>query len=133
MRTREDIEAYLNRAGHPHREIDEHTWLVTDISDAQEQIVVRMTNELVLFRMKLMDAKIVTDEQREHFYERLLQLNAEDMVHGAYGLSDGDLVLIASLRVEQLDYIEFSSALADFSLAVVNHYPQLSKYCSSAS
>ena len=30
MRTRDDIEAYLSRSGHPHKEVAEDTWLVTD-------------------------------------------------------------------------------------------------------
>ena len=34
MRTREDIEAYLSRSGHPHREVADDMWLVTDPSDA---------------------------------------------------------------------------------------------------
>lgn len=125
MRTREDIEAYLIRSGHPHKEVAQDTWLVSDPSDAADQIVVRVTEGLVIFRLKVLEMKKVRNEVRERFFETLLRLNADDMVHGAYGIADDDLVMIATLRIEHLDYEEFSGTLDDFSIALTNHYPQL--------
>ena len=132
MRTREDIEAYLSRSGHPHRELAEDTWLVTDPSEERDHIVVRLAEGLVIFRMKVLTLERVDPKRREEFYERLLKLNAEDMVHGAYGLSDGDLVVTATLRLEHLDFNEFSGTLDDFSVAVTNHYAQLRDFVAAA-
>jgi alpha-ketoglutarate-dependent taurine dioxygenase len=132
MRTREDIEAYLSRSGHPHKELAEDTWLVTDPSEERDHVVVRLAEELVIFRMKVLTLERVDPKRREEFYETLLRLNAEDMVHGAYGLADGDLVVTATLRLEHLDFTEFSGTLDDFSVAVTNHYPQLREFIAAA-
>lgn len=132
MRTREDIEAYLSRSGHPHKEVAQDTWLVTDPSEERDHIVVRLAEELVIFRMKVVTLARVDSKRREEFYETLLRLNAEDMVHGAYGLADGDLVMTATLRLAQMDFTEFSGTLDDFSVAVTNHYPQLREFIAEA-
>lgn len=125
MRTREDIEAYLSRSGHPHKEVAEDTWLVSDPSDARESIVVRVSDGLVLFRMKVLEVAKVSAGVRAQLYESLLRFNAEDMIHGAYGIVDGDLVIVATLRLENLDFNEFSGTLDDFAMALTKHYPQL--------
>lgn len=132
MRTREDIEAYLHRSGHPHREVADDTWLVTDPSDGREHIVLRLADGLVIFRLKVLELERVDPKRREEFFEQLLRLNAEDMVHGAYGASDGSLVITATLRLENLDFSEFSGTLDDFIVAVTNHYPKLREYLRAA-
>lgn len=133
MRTREDIEAYLARSGHAHREVATDTWLVTDPSDDREHIVVRLADGLVLFRLKVLELDRVEADRREAFYGEILRLNAEDMVHGAYGVSEGDIVITATMRLENLDFSEFSGTLDDFTVAVTNHYPKLREYVRAAS
>lgn len=125
MRTRDDIEAFLSRSGHPHRELAEDTWLVTDPSDAGENIVVRITEGLVVFRLKVLELGKVRSATREQFFAELLRLNGEDMVHGAYGISEDNVIMIATLRMENLDFNEFSGTLDDFSVALSDHYPKL--------
>lgn len=132
MRTREDIEAYLSRSNHHHREVAEDTWLVTDPSDDREHIVVRLADGLVLFRLKVLELERVEPERREEFFGEILRLNAEDMVHGAYGVSDGDVVITATMRLENLDFSEFSGTLDDFTVAVTNHYPKLREFVRAA-
>jgi hypothetical protein len=132
MRTREDIEAYLGRSGHPHREVADDTWLVTDPSDGREHIAVRLADGLVLFRLKVLELDRLDPKQREAFFEQVLRMNAEDMVHGAYGVADGDVVITATLRLENLDFSEFSGTLDDFIVAVTNHYPTLREFVRAA-
>jgi hypothetical protein len=132
MRTREDIEAYLSRSGHPHREVAHDMWLVTDPSDAHEHIAVRMADEMVLFRLKVLELDRIDPAKREAFFEQLLRLNATDMMHGAYGIANGDVIMTATLRLEYMDFNEFSGALDDFILAVTNHYPKLREYMRTA-
>jgi hypothetical protein len=127
MRTREDIEAYLGRSGYPHREVAEDTWLVSDTSEGREQIVVRLGEGLVVFRLKVLELARAEASGREALYSELLRLNAEDMVHGAYGISQGDVMILATLRLENLDYSEFAGTLEDFFVAVTNHHPKLRK------
>lgn len=132
MRTREDIEAYLSRSGHHYREVASDTWLVTDPSDGREHIVLRLADGMLLFRLKVLELERIDPAQREPFFAELLRLNAEDMVHGAYGVSEGDVVIIATLRLENLDFSEFSGTLDDFIVAVTNHYPKLREFIRAA-
>lgn len=123
MRTREDIEAYLLRTGQPYEEIAPETWLVRDTGGRAGPIIVRFDGDIVLFRLKV----LALDEHvhREGLFQRLLELNATDMVHGAYGIADGAVVLTCSLRAENLDYSEFAGTLDDFTLALSKHYESL--------
>jgi hypothetical protein len=132
MRTREDIEAYLKQTGNPFREVALGTWLVTDPSNVYEHIVVSLADGLVLFRLKVLELGKLEPKRREEFFEQLLRLNAEDMVQGAYGITESDLILTATLRLANMDFSEFSGTLDDFTVAVSKHYPKLREYVRAA-
>ena len=126
MRSREDIESYLTRAEVPFEEVgDDGLWLLHD-SGLGENIAIKATDSLLLFRVKVLELSEVTDAAA--LYESLLRLNASDLVHGAYGISDGAVVLTCTLQMENLDYNELQAVLDDFSLALANHYEQLTKF-----
>lgn len=136
MRTREDIESYLlrsnlsfNDVGDAADEEDEAMWLVRDTTTG-ENIVVRMAGPLLLFRVKVLDLDHV--REREPLFLRLLELNAQDMVHGAYGIADGAVVLTAGLPLESLDYNEFQVTVDDLTLALNNHYEHIKAYVSES-
>lgn len=132
MRTREDIEAYLTRSGLPFREIaeDGNMWLVRDTGWG-EHVVVTLAGPLVLFRMKI--TTLADVERHEELFRTLLEMNARDMIHGAYGISDGEVVLTGTLRLENLDYNEFQGTFDDFSLALSNHLDTLHGFAKSNS
>lgn len=126
MRSHEDIESYLTRAEVPFEEVGEDgLWLLHD-SSLGENIAIKATDSLLLFRVKVLELSEVADSAA--LYESLLRLNASDLVHGAYGISDGAVVLTCTLQMENLDYNELQAVLDDFSLALANHYEQLTKF-----
>ena len=125
MRSRDDIEAYLNHAGVTFSEVGPEMWVIRD-RDSHENIVVRLSGPLVLFRVKVLALAEVRD--RAALFEKLLRLNTEDMVHGAYGVADDAVVLTCALRVENLDYNEFQGTIDDFSLAITNHHDVLAAF-----
>jgi hypothetical protein len=130
MRTREDIESYLIRSQLPYDAVeDRDMWLVHDAGSG-ETIVVNMTGPLVLFRVKVLELAQARD--KEKLFERLLELNASEMVHGAYGISNGAIVLTCSLRLENLDYSELQGTIDDFSVALTKHYETLAAFRSAA-
>ena len=126
MRTREDIESYLARAQVPFEVVgDEGMWLVRD-SSLGEHIAIQAAGALLLFRVKVLELREIGD--RGALFEELLRLNASDLVHGSYGISDDAVVLTCTLELENLDYNELQGVLDDFSLALANHYEKLSKF-----
>jgi hypothetical protein len=128
MRTREDIEAYLIRSKYPHEEIEERTWLVRDPSGIHENVVLRVTEDLAIFRVKVLELPGIDVKKREQFFGALLELNANDMVHGCYGVHDDKVLLTATLRLENLDYNELVGTLDDFSVALAKHQPKLADF-----
>jgi len=83
-------------------------------------VVVKLDEGIVLFRMKVLDLDDKFD--RPALFEKLLVLNATEMLNGAYGISDGAIVLTAALRAENLDFNEFQGVVDDFTMALGNHY-----------
>lgn len=130
MRTREDIESYLMRSNLSFKAVGdgEDIWLVRDTSSG-ENVVVSLTGPLVLFRVRVMELEAV--EAREGLFEKLLVLNAEEMVHGAYGIEQNHIVLTAGLAIENLDYNEFQGVVDDITLALTNHYETLAAFRTS--
>lgn len=129
MRTREDIESYLMRSNLSFKSVsdgeDEEIWLVRDTSSG-ENVVISLTGPLVLFRVRVMELEAV--EKREGLFEKLLVLNAGEMVHGAYGIEANHIVLTAGLAIENLDYNEFQGVVDDITLALTNHYETLAAF-----
>ncbi|MGB5694307.1 MAG: CesT family type III secretion system chaperone [Polyangiales bacterium] len=126
MRSRDDIESYLARAQVPYEEVgDNGMWLVRDRS-LGENIAIKAAGSLLLLRVKVLDLREIVE--RAPLYEELLKLNASDLVHGAYGISEDAVVLTCTLQMENLDYNELQAVLDDFSLALANHYEKLTKF-----
>ena len=132
MRTREDIEAYLTRSKYPHEEIADRTWLVRDPGGVHENVVLHVTAELAIFRVKVLELPGIEASKREAFFGVLLAMNAGEMVHGAYGVHDDQVLLTASLRLENLDYNEFIGTLDDFSLALAKHQARIGAFRKSS-
>lgn len=129
MRTREDIESYLMRSGQTYEEVREDMWVIHDESSG-ENVVVSLSGPLVLFRVKVIELDKI--KRREEAFETLLKLNAEEMIHGAWGIADGSIVMTCALRLENLDYNEFQGTIDDFSLALSNHYQTLASFRDAA-
>jgi hypothetical protein len=119
MVTRDDLESYLIRLDPEHEEIAEGMYLVRS-RDEQLPIVVHHSPPLLLMRLKVMDLPAGVGG-REELYRTLLELNASDVVHGAYGLEGEELVLGLSLQLESLDYSEFQASLDSLQMAASSH------------
>lgn len=135
MRTREDIESYLMRSNLSFKSLreeggddSEDIWLVRD-SSSGENIIISLSGNLVLFRVKVLELETVEDKLP--LFAKLLELNASDMVHGSYGISNDAVVLTAGMILETLDYNEFQGTVDDLTLALTNHYEMLSQLTQS--
>jgi len=121
MATRDDIEHYIIQMDYPFESIESNMWVIHDTAN----IVVTYDLPLVLFRMKLMD---IPNERRESFFKLLLELNASQMIHGAYGIEGENVVLIDTLQSEHLDFNEFQASLEALLLASTQDYQKLNAF-----
>jgi hypothetical protein len=123
--TENKIEQYLIELMLTYREVDKKLWYLDDEEHGLQGVAVMLAEPLVVFRAVVMEAP---REKRLELFTKLLELNATDVVHGAYALEDEKIILIDALEYDTLDYGEFRATLDAFSLALTQHYPILSKY-----
>jgi len=123
MVTREDLESFLIRMDLEYQEVDEGMYLVRGRNSGLP-LVVHHSPPLLLIRMKVMDLP-ERGEGRAELYRTLLELNARDMVHGAYGIEDGELILTDTLELETLDFHELQSSMESMELAASGHMERI--------
>ena len=119
------IEQFLIDLKYNYQEVKTDFWLLDDAEHGLEGIAIIYADPLVIIEVQVMDAP---REKREEFFARLLELNAGEMIRGAYGLEGEKVVIIDTMEYETLDYTEFRATLDAISLALTQHYPILSVY-----
>ena len=128
MSTQTKIESFLINLGLTYEQIDNDGWLINDEEKGLEQVAVLIADPLVVVRVNVMN---VPDEKREEFYRKLLELNAADLVHGAYAIEGNDVLLVDTLEAETMDMEELQATLDAIGLALAQHYSILSTYVKS--
>jgi hypothetical protein len=121
MVTTEDIESFLIRMDLEYEEVAEGMYLVRSRTD-NFPIVVNHSPPLVIVRMKVMDLPASVGSS---FYRTLLELNATDLVHGAYGIEENELILSHTFLLETLDFQELQAALESVQMAASSHMEQI--------
>jgi hypothetical protein len=130
MVTREDIEAFLDRLaseGATYREIEPGLWAVRPGGALDLDFIVHHNPPVVVLRVKVMEMPS-TNGRSADLNRRLLELNANDLVHGSYGISNNSIVLTEVLELEHLDYEEFQSSYEGMTLALATHLRELTTY-----
>jgi hypothetical protein len=126
MLTREDVESFLLRMELEYEEVGEGMWMVR-LGQENTRLVVNHSPPVLLIRVKVLD---VPEDQGScaELYRRLLELNATDLVHGAYGLEEGDVILSDTLELENLDFSEFQASVDSIQVAIASHIGQLAEF-----
>ena len=130
MVNREDLESFLVRLGAEgasYSEVEAGMFVVRPGGTPDAQVVVHLTPPVLLMRMNVMP---VPDdaETAARLSRRLLELNATDLVHGAYGISANDIILTEALELANLDFSEFLAAYESMTLALASHVRELALF-----
>ncbi|HUF75198.1 MAG TPA: CesT family type III secretion system chaperone [Longimicrobiales bacterium] len=123
MVTREDLESFLIRMDLDYQEIEPGMYLVQGRNSGLP-LVVHHADSLLLIRMKVMDMPEAADG-RIDLYRTLLELNATDVVHGAYGIEEGELIMSDTLELETLDFLELQASMESIELAASSHMDRI--------
>ncbi len=130
MVTREDLESYLIRMDADFDEVDEGMFLIrTD--NGGPSIVVHHSDPLLLVRLKVMDLPKESDGLAR-LYETLLRLNATDVIHGAYGIEEDQLILSDTLQLGTLDFEELRASLESVQMAASSHVSRIRSLAGTA-
>lgn len=124
MKSKADIEAYFLRAELPHEEVGDGMWVIRGHGDV-EQIVIKLAPPVLVCRVNVM---AIPPTDVEACFRTLLELNATELMHGAYGIEGGKIVLTDALELENLDFNEFQATIDDITLAVADHYSRLARF-----
>jgi hypothetical protein len=132
MKTAADIQDFLLRLELPYEEPSEGTFVIQG-QDGLDNIVLILAGPVVVFRVKLMEVpQQAPSAQREELFRTLLELNAAEMMHGAYGVEGNSVVICDALQLENLDFNEFAASMDDISMAVASHRGRLAKFRGAA-
>jgi len=123
MVTREDLESFFIRMDVEYEEVEKGMYLVRGRHSGYPTVVHHADN-LLLIRMKVMDLPEL-DEHALELYRTLLELNATDIVHGAYGIEDDELILSDTLELETLDFLELQASMESMELAATGHMERI--------
>lgn len=124
--TREDLESYLLRLGLEHEEVEDGMWLLHPQDGPA--IVVQVSPPVLLLRLKMLELPIPAEDSRLlPLYRRLLELNANDIVHGSYGLDGDDIILSEALDVDRLDFEGLRSSYESMLFAASSHMADLAE------
>jgi hypothetical protein len=130
MVTREEIEGFLDRLtaeGASYTEIEPGLWIVKPGGALDFDVVVHYSPPVVVLRVKVMNLPS-SDNLVATLSRRLLQLNATDLVHGAYGIEREAIVLVEAMELSHLDYEEFQASYEGMTLALASHLRELGAY-----
>ncbi|QUI21690.1 YbjN domain-containing protein [Vallitalea pronyensis] len=125
MDVKQKIEGYMIDMNLLFEELDEGTWRIEDDLTHIDNIVVKVVDPIVVFRVKVMT---LPDKNREALYQTVLEMNANDLVHGAYAIENDNLVIIDTLQSENLDKNEFQSTIDSIGLALIQQYDTLAQF-----
>ncbi len=129
MVTREDLESFLIRMDLEYEEVDEGMFLVRGRNSGLP-MVVHYADALLLIRLKVMDMPDSVPDGST-LYRTLLELNATDVVHGAYGIEEGDLILSDTLELETLDFPELQASMESIEMAASTHMERIRELAGS--
>ena len=123
MGTREDLESFFIRMDVEYEEVEKGMYLVRGRHSGYPTVVHHADN-LLLIRMKVMDLPEKGANALD-LYRTLLELNATDIVHGAYGIEDDGLILSDTLELETLDFLELQASMESMELAATGHMERI--------
>ena len=130
MVNKEDVERFLDRLsadGATYSELEPGLWIVKPSGELDFSVVVHFSPPVVVLRVKVMTLPTDTTSLAT-LSRRLLELNATDLVHGAYGIEQESIVMTEALELAHLDYEEFLAAYESITVALASHLRELGSY-----
>jgi hypothetical protein len=128
--TKEDIEGFLNRLtaeGASHSEVEPGIWVIKPGGALDFDVIVHFSPPVVVMSVRVMT--LPTDKSAEAtLNRRLLELNASDLVHGAYGIEENSIVMAEALELSHLDYEEFRAAYESITVALASHLREIGTF-----
>ena len=125
MTLKDKLEGYLIDLNVQYDQKENNLWVISDDERSLQNVLVPIDDPVVTITVSVMD---VPGSNKEKFFEKLLSLNATDMIHGAYAIEGNNVVLVDTLEGATMDIEELQASLDAIGLALTQHYKVLSGY-----
>jgi Zn-dependent protease with chaperone function len=121
----EELEGHLTRLNRAfERAGDDDVYLVS-MGPGQPPCALNISPPVLVAQVQVAPAPPGDDADAARFMRRLLELNASGLLHAAFAIEGGLIVLTAALELQNLDMNELEAVLADLDMALTEHVPGL--------
>ena len=122
-----DLEHYYEELGYGYEIIGPRTWVLDAAAGGGAgKVVVSFSPPLVVLRLKVAALPGGKDDPR--LMRMLLEANARDLVHGAFGLEGNALVIVDTLEADYLDEAELQASVDAMAFAAATIVPRLKEF-----
>jgi hypothetical protein len=127
MANERDVERYFEELGYDYEMLGPTMWVVdAAVEGGFGKVVVSYSPPLVVLRLKVVELTKGRDDAK--LFRALLEANARDVVHGAFGLEDNAIVVVDTLEAEYLDVVELQASVDGMAFAAATILPRLEKF-----
>jgi hypothetical protein len=120
----EDLEALLRRLNKTFALAGRGVYLVP-VGPGQPPAALSIQPPVLVLQVQVGQLPRGNADKLVSLLKRLLELNAEGLLHAAFALEGDAIVLSAALEIESLDANELEAVLADMDVALSEHVPAL--------
>lgn len=122
----EDVEALLRRLDRSFQKVGDT--LLVPLGINQPPAAIRLSAPVLVLQVEIGPTPSAEAAQLALF-RKLLELNAQALLHSGYALMGDSVVLLSALELASLSQDEIEAVLADFDLALAEHVAVL-RQCS---
>ena len=127
MANERDLERYFEELGYDYEMLGPQMWVVDASAEGDfGKAVVSYSPPLVVLRLKVADLAEGKDDAK--LLRMLLEANARDVVHGAFGLEDKAIVVVDTLEADYLDAVELQASVDAMAFAAATILPRLKEF-----
>jgi hypothetical protein len=121
----EDLEGHLTRLDRAFERQDGGDVYLVSMGPGQPPCALNLSPPVLVAQVRVSDAPTADDAGTARFMRRLLELNASGLLHAAFAIQSGQIVLTAALELQNLDMNELEAVLSDLDMALSEHVPGL--------
>jgi len=120
----EDLEAHLERLHRNFERAGDADVYLVSMGPGQPPCALNISPPVLVAQVEVAGAPLRDDAGAAQLMRRLLELNAT-LLHAAFAIQRGQIVLTAALELQNLDINELEAVLADLDMALAEHVPDL--------
>ena len=127
MANERDVERYFEELGYDYEMLGPSMWVVdAAVEGGFGKVIVSYSPPLVVLRLKVVELAKGRDDAK--LFRALLEANARDVVHGAFGLEDNAIVVVDTFEAEYFDVVELQASVDGMAFAAATILPRLEKF-----